>query len=250
MTKFLAAHHFESGNETAARSMLAITAQAAADAGSSTITHEAHKRFDELSAKNERPEQTREFISTFHKIENISVGEVIDGNGLETETETNTAELEREIIALYHEGKYEDAAEYAESSIAGIRQSTGGVARLLVLAAKCRIEIDDISTAREHCKSCLAILETTPDGGTKCMVLNTLAIISISSKDTAVGWNYLHQAAEIAANLSNEYRLLTITNISLLLQKSRPQEAARYKKAAKALSKSLHFSRFALEAFE
>ncbi len=141
-------------------------------------------------------------------------------------------------------------AELAESSIETIRQTSVGVARLWVLAAKARIEMDDISTAKEYCKKCLAILETTPDAETKCMVLNTLAIVSIVSRDTAVGWNYLHQSAEVASSLSNEYRLLTITNIALLLQKTRPQEAVRYKKAAKALCKSLHFSRFALEAFE
>mgnify|MGYP000900525234 CR=1 FL=1 len=247
---YLAAHHFESGNEAAARSMLAVTAQAASDVGSSSITEEAHKRFDELSAKNEKPEHTLELISTFNKIDGISSGEVTNGGSVDVESEVKIEEIEKEVIALYHEGMFEKAAELAESSIETIRQTSVGVARLWVLAAKARIEMDDISTAKEYCKKCLAILETTPDAETKCMVLNTLAIVSIVSRDTAVGWNYLHQAAEVASSLSNEYRLLTITNIALLLQKTRPQEAVRYKKAAKALCKSLHFSRFALEAFE
>jgi hypothetical protein len=247
---YLAAHHAESGNETAARSMLVVAAQAAGEIGS-TIAHEAYHRFNELAVQTtETTEQTREFISTFNTIEGIATPEIVTESKNDTaEIHIDTASIQKEIITLYHEKKYTEAAILAENTIERIAQSHNDMPKFLVLAAKSRIEMDDISTAREHCRACLELLESAPNAEISCIALNTLAVISILTRDTVLGWNYLRQAAEIATTVSNEYRLLTITNIALLMQKSRPQDAARYKKAAKALSKSLHFSRFALEAF-
>ncbi len=248
---YLAAHHHESGNDTAARSMLAVAAQAAGELGSIAIAQQAHEHFVAINTPaSESPEVTREFNTLFNSIEGTSITK--EGSGDDTPiltVETDIESVQADVITLYHEGRFEDAAELAENSLNDLRQSNSGYARLLVLAAKARIELDDITRAREHCLNCLSILESYPNLETHCMALNTLAIISVIAHETAAGWSYLHQAAEIATKLSNEYRLLTITNIALLMQKSQPQEAARYKKAAKALSKSLHFSRFALEAF-
>lgn len=248
---YLAAHHHESGNDTAARSMLAVAVQAAGEIGSILVAQQAHEHFAAISTPPaESPEVTRELNSLFNTIESTSIAK--GGSGEDIVGLANVTDIEAvqaEVIALYHDGRFEEAAELAESSLNDVRQSNSGYARLLVLAAKARIEMDDITKAREHCLDCLSILESDPNSETRCMALNTLAIISVIAHETEAGWNYLHQAAEIATKLSNEYRLLTITNIALLMQKSQPQEAARYKKAAKALSKSLHFSRFALEAF-
>ncbi|MBS1537150.1 MAG: AAA family ATPase [Bacteroidetes bacterium] len=247
---YLAAHNAESGNEEAARAMLVVAAQAAGEIGSSAVTIEAHERFNALTLPTESSEQIAQFNSTFESIEKkLLPEENSEEQSSISELSIDVKAIQAEIIELYHDGNFEQAAHLAESTVESLGKSGEDVAQLLVLAAKARIEMGDIPTAREHCHVCLEILESTPSFENSCLVMNTLAVISMSSGDVAQGWDYLHKAAELSTKLTNEYRLLTITNIALLMKKSQPQDAARYKKAAKALSKSLQFSRFSLEAF-
>jgi len=246
---YLAAHNAESGNADEARAMLVVAAQAAAEIGSAAITVEAHHRFDTLTIPNENSEQIQDFNSVFDSIERTLSAENNSEEATDEEKNIDGNALQLEIIELYHEQNFEQAAQKAENAVELLGKSGVAVAKLLVLAAKSRFEMSDVSIAHEHCQTCLEILKIAPNDEIYCLVMNTLAVISITSNDNTQGWNYLHQAAEITTKLTNEYRLLTITNISLLMKNSQPQEAARYKKAAKILSKSLHFSRFSLEAF-
>lgn len=245
---YLAAHHAESGNDTEAQKMLVVSAQVAADMGSTAIAHTAQQRLDDLFHTPEDSHQPirREMNAIIRQAHEES-GETLD-DAVFRLSDVDIEALQREIVALYHESKFSEAIQKAEVGLLDI-QDNADRARILVLLSKVRIEAGELLTARSTCTQALQLLMNHPNAETHCLALNTSASIAIALGEQNLAWENLQQAASLCGQLGNEFRLLTITNIATFVARSNPQEATRYKKAAKQLSKSLHFTRFAEDAF-
>lgn len=245
---YLAAHHAASGNDTEAQKMLLVSAQVAAELGSEAIADAAQEHMDVLfqsdpDANQPIRRELNAIVRTLHHEAENSPESTLPGYPL-----LDIAAVQQELVELYHNGKFTEAVQKAELAMLDIDDSDHK-ARILVLLARVRLAMGEPLTARESCTSAVSILVNYPNTETQCLALNTAASIAMILGEQAVAWENLHHAATLCAQLGNEYKLLTVTNISTLVARSSPQEASRYKKAAKQLSKSLHFSRFAEDAF-
>ncbi|MBK9249253.1 MAG: AAA family ATPase [Ignavibacteria bacterium] len=243
---YLAAHHAESGNEPEAQKMLIISAQVAADMGSAEIVHTAQERLVEMFHTVEEGDQPlrNEMNAIMHHVQN----DIDDEFAVVQINEIDIDLLQREIVELYHAGKFTEAIQKAEHSLIDIPDNADK-ARIVVLLSKAHLEAGELLMARTACSQAIQLLLNHPNPETHCLALNTSACIAISLGEHNLALENLRQAASLCNQLSNEFRLLTITNISTIVSRSSPQEATRYKKAAKQLSKSLHFTRFAEDAF-
>lgn len=245
---YLAAHHAASGNDTESQKMLLVSAQVAADLGSEAIAGAAQEQMDVLFQSDPdanqplRREMNAIMRMVHHESEESSEGSV------QRFPVIDIAAVQKEMVELYHSEKFTEAVQKAELAMLDIDDGEHK-ARILVLLARVRLALGEPLTARESCTSALNILVNYPNTETQCLALNTAASIAMFLGEQAAAWEHLRHAATLCAQLGNEYKLLTITNISTLIARSSPQEASRYKKAAKQLSKSLHFSRFAEDAF-
>ena len=246
---YLAAHHAASGNDTESQKMLLVSAQVAADLGSEAIATTAKTRLDELFQSDADTNQPirREMNAIVRHLHQES-GDIVDGTIAQGFTSIDIAAVQREIVEFYHAGKFTEAIQKAELAMLDLPENSDR-ARILVLLAKVRMEVGEPLASRDSCNQALKILVNDPNPETQCLALNTAASIAMFLGEKAAAWDNLQHAATLCAQLSNEFRLLTITNISTFVARSNPQEATRYKKAAKQLSKALHFSRFAEDAF-
>ena len=113
---------------------------------------------------------------------------------------------------------------------------------LLCMTAKVEINSGDIINAKAHLSEAEKLLEKEDNKSLSCLFLNINSALQNKQGHYARARKYLKRAADLAIELPAELRLLTLSNISVLLEKEDNSEAKVYKDAAKKLQEELEFN--------
>ncbi|MFA7325777.1 MAG: BREX system ATP-binding domain-containing protein [Candidatus Kapaibacterium sp.] len=116
--------------------------------------------------------------------------------------------------------------------------------QLLSIIAKSYISINDFATAENKINEATQLLKEKPNAQAECFILNTTALLDAEQGRTVQALEKLRLAARMSLKLPVELKLLTITNISKIVEQQDPEMSASYKKAAIALADKLNFADF------
>lgn len=116
--------------------------------------------------------------------------------------------------------------------------------QLLSIIAKSYISISDFTTAENKINEANQLIKEKPNAQAECFILNTTALLDAEQGRTVQALDKLRLAARMSMKLPVELKLLTITNISKIVEKNDPEMSASYKKAALALADKLNFADF------
>jgi hypothetical protein len=118
---------------------------------------------------------------------------------------------------------------------------------MLTIAAKCFLENNDLHEAEKYCHEALELIKNYKEPIPESFALNISAIIKAEKGDLDGAYFTLQAAARKSVNLPAEIRLLTISNIALLLKKWDDKKSDKYLSAVRKISKHLSFDEFAQE---
>ena len=113
---------------------------------------------------------------------------------------------------------------------------------LLLMSAKLEISSGDFPNAKKHIAEAESILEQELDKSLECLALNINAALHNKQGHYSRAGKFLRKAADLAISLPAELRLLTLSNISILLESDSPDEAIVYKAAAEKLKSELEYN--------
>ncbi|OGU96533.1 MAG: hypothetical protein A2475_01895 [Ignavibacteria bacterium RIFOXYC2_FULL_35_21] len=259
---YLAAHSAESGDKETAKSMLLIAAQSAQKFGNAGIIQEFYDNYssivqDDADKTQNNPEEEAlvEILrkSQIKLAESVDNGnqEVFENNGIKSESQDFLA-IRKTIVDYYHKGNFSSACDlansYIESQMDGLTVSDKS--QLYALVIKSYIEIGDIEKATNFCETALNLLEKSPDNIGECFVYNVCSILYSLKNQNDSAMKYLIEASRKALSLPPELRLLTLSNIALLMDKNKSGNANKYYDAARKVSSALNFQEFASDVFK
>lgn len=116
--------------------------------------------------------------------------------------------------------------------------------QLLSIIAKSYISISDFTTAENKINEATQLIKEKPNAQAECFILNTTALLDAEQGRTVQAMEKLRLAARMSMKLPVELKLLTITNISKIVEQQDPEMSASYKKAAISLADKLNFADF------
>lgn len=240
---YLAAHSSESGDKETADSVLAIAAAAAKKMG--IMQFAGHKieddddNYDEKGVKID-PTQIQGFGFGGNGDRNSS-GDSSPTN-LNSDPET-IEDARNRAVNMYLEGSYLQAADLLMKFYdnKGKELRINDSVLILTIASKCLIELKDFESAEQHLKIASDLINEERDLQAACFLYNTRAILEYEKKHYSQAQRYLDKAAKVAINLPPELRLMTISNVAIVLRKFSKEKSAQYFDAAKELAYMLNF---------
>jgi hypothetical protein len=252
---YLAAHSAESGDEETAKDMLLFSASTAEKYGSTEIIEQAYRNFerysgkvagDETSPRNEEfHEKMKELSERFDDTK--SIAEIPEGDIVTLDSGVLDFNMVRKtIVNDYNNGRYSEAIEKVNKYTENISEdfSKAEIAQLLALAAKCRIQSGEYDSAEDYVRSAMNVLENDKSSFAECFVFNVAAVLYSELDDFSRAYHYMDKAANIAVNLPDELKLLTVANLSLILKKITPEKSEKYFDAAVKMSEALNYKQF------
>jgi hypothetical protein len=112
------------------------------------------------------------------------------------------------------------------------------------MAARAEVELGRYTLASALCIKANDMLSSHPDEYSRCIVLNVQSILSQRQGNLPEALSHLHLAAQSSTELTDDLKLLTLSNVSLALRHSNPRQSRLFAKVAKQLCYSLHFYSF------
>ncbi|MEZ4725245.1 MAG: DUF2791 family P-loop domain-containing protein [Candidatus Kapaibacterium sp.] len=174
--------------------------------------------------------------------ENIN-GTIVVGNLSE---EFDFVLARNEVLDDMFASRYENAISKAEnlyhSNINRLRLIEK--VQLLSMIAKSYISLNDYTTAENMINEASQLVKEKPNAQAECFILNTTALLDAEQGRTVQAIEKLRLAARMSMKLPVELKLLTITNISKVVEVNDPEMSASYKKAAIGLADKLNFADF------
>ncbi len=268
---YLAAHCAVSGDEELAKEMVLFTAQASQKYGSPEVIRDTYDSYQKIGEKEFMYESANEknevaeipdnspFKSLMNQTQ-VSTGEEISGRGESSSPEIisgrfidfdDFAQAKNSIIHDFHNTNYYDAAtkamEYFENSIHELKNHEKIL--LLSIAARSYTAISEYDSAAVSLDQAMEILDVKNDPQSECFVLNSYALLHSARRQFAEAINYLKKAAQKAVFLSPELRLITLSNIGLVMQHIDPPKAKKYLAASRKLIITLNFNKFEKDIF-
>jgi predicted ATPase len=261
LAPYIAAHSIESGDEEQAKNMLVASATAANEFGNRTIIEETYQVFSSLESRSNKAVEDKR-LDVLQALLGMNTRETNDTDALDissggTSSESiqmglqssqsesvDTAIVQDDITELFTKGEYTHAVERAEEFLAEYAESIGHSdhALLLAMTARALTEEGRMAKAEEYCVKANEILDNHTDEGVRCYVLNATAILHLRQGQIASAWELLQESARIAVDLTDDLKLLTVSNIALLLQSHQPRVAKSFMRTAKKLAHALRFS--------
>lgn len=260
LAPYIAAHSIEAGNEEVARKMLLDSAHQAEDIGSEEIVSEAMRLFNELKS-SDVAEEKKELERIMQRMQ---------GNG-ETENDSNTDSalsqpgiesahtdapdvqvVRNDAMQFYFNGEFTQSEERIESFL----QSSGSFitaidyALLCAMASRACTENNRLAKAQEYIYTASEKLAQSPDDYAQAFILNAKAVLEFRLGNTQSAWELLQTSASLSTTLSEDVKLLTLTNAALLMKHNHTPQARSFEKTARALARSLHLSDFSEYTFE
>ncbi len=259
---YLAAHSTESGDNETARKMMIEVAKYAQKINNNELYNESMKNFVESNDETHSKEDLETEFKFQTKIISQTNSNVLNNENKENsnnnQSNSNPIDLiaesiKKEFISVrqifvsdYHNKKYnlvtQSANEYYELHKTSLRLIEK--VQLLTLIAKSYIEMNELNLAEEKIKEAALLIEGTKDFKSECFLLNTMANYYSAKSEDIKALETLKKAAQMSLKLPAELRLMTLTNIALILDKTDSSKAQVYFNASSKLTKSLSFSSF------
>lgn len=248
---YIVAHSIESGDTDTARAMLLEAAEAAEQTGSKDIVEESYRLFSMLPPQVETQRFQQE-ETAFEELRNRFREHADDSTDTLEQPAIETSEIDRPDVGVvrddameyFFSGDYDSALErigsFLESSAQYIEPSD--YALLLAMSSRIATEGNLFSEAQRYAAEAQTILSDSPNPYSMCYLLNALGVLSMRERNPQQAWLYFQRAAQSSADLSDDLKLLTLTNITMLLRESNPKQARKFERAAKQLCHSLHFT--------
>ena len=255
---YLAAHCAETGDNETAKDMLLITAETAQKHGNMDVVknaYDSYKAINALSGQNEEEDFSPlniAFKNILSQNENVLPinGETQNGNSVNRDNDLvdNIAfdAVRNSIVMDYHNGKYSLSAEKAITYLNSNEQNLDSISKvqLLMLAIKSFIDTGDLQSAKVNTNKIEQIAKDEENPIIDCLVNNIAGVFASSDNRKDEAMEYLQNAAKKAINLPSELRLLTLSNIGLVIQENDPERAEKFFKAVGKLSKKLNYIEF------
>ena len=174
------------------------------------------------------------------QVDNNFIGNGLSGSG----GSLSFSDVRRLMIRDFHKGEFQKSIqlgnEYFKTEFEYLTSSEKVL--LLCMTAKVEINSGDIINAKSHLSEAEKLLEKEENKSLNCLFLNINAALHNKQGHYARARKFLKRAADLAIELPAELRLLTLSNISVLLDKENNSEAKIYKEAAKKLQEELEFN--------
>ncbi len=268
---YLAAHSVVSGDEELARKMMLYSAKASQKYGSPEVirnTYESYQKiggnaFDFDSANDESEVTVVPDNSPFKSLMNktqASLDKETTGHGESPPADLASNQFihfddflqaKNSIVKDFHNENYFDAAtkanEYLEKNSEELKNHEKIL--LLTIAARAYTAIKEYNSATKNLNQAMEILDADSNPQSECFVFNSFALLHSSQQHFTEAIDYLRKAAKKAMFLPPELRLLTLSNIGLVMQHIDPAKASRYLEASRKLTVSLNFDRFEKDVF-
>lgn len=237
---FLAAHSSESGDKETAESVLMLAAKAAQEHGIRNFgaTSPQVEDYDEGEFEGEIPHKG--FDSSRQMLGNGAA------EAVSTQEPDNFESARANAVNLYINGSYMQAADIANKffeKAESLLNVTDKV-QLLTIAARSLIELGDFSSAEDRLSKAMAFVDEHKDTQALCFIYNTYAILNYEQEHYSQAYRYIDMAAKLAVNLPPELRLVTLTNISLVMKQYSMPRARKFYDAAEKLAELLNFRDF------
>lgn len=256
LAPYLAAHSIQSGDEETARKMLLETARFAEETGSGEIINEAFNQFKYLNSDNSKNEDLSPDMIAFKglltdKSQNVNAQHLnIENN--ETDKSNYPVDfnfIRRSIVEDYHNDLYSKAADLAISYLNTHEKTLkpSDQIQLLSLASKCFIELDDFQSASRYLNQADNILKNYNEPTSECLLLNTQAVLLVAQGRISEASELMKLAAKKAVQLPSELQLLTLSNITLIMDKMKDTKSDKFVNAIRKLSKRLNFEEFEMD---
>jgi adenylate cyclase len=205
----------------------------------------------ELAAASGNTDIMQQFTSSFTVAAQSKQNPDADHTKDDIKPESMTIfDLQKKVVDAYLMGNIGGGVELCQTWLHENHTAhAGDRAMCCALQARCLIELGELSHARQLCEQGFSLVQIMPNPIAECLLNNAMAIALHHENNDAAEY-YLLKAAQPSPFLSPAYRLMTITNISALLQNRSSNKAQKFKKSALELAKSLHFHTFINENFE
>lgn len=218
--------------------------------------------FSQALGDNEQVEKT---MNEFREIA-IQTGDnellsIIGGDAAEPESKTEVAgsggigggglgammsfaDLRKYIVRDYFKGDYVKSIQLSNDFIKNESEylTKKELTLLLLMTSKLEVNEGDFINAKNHLNQAEKLISEIEDNTLECIVLNINAALHNSQGHYSRAAKFLRKAADLAISLPLELRLLTISNIAILLEKESPDEAMIYKNSAEKLKSELEFN--------
>ncbi len=260
LAPYIAAHSNEAGDSETAKSMLLLAARAAQRFGNPDVIKEFYENFTSISSLTESgvsgPEE--EILSGMIQSFNTHEQENINGELSQTTNDKHPEfdihdfnTIRNAIVEYLHKSNFTAASglavSYLDNHNDGLELSA--VAQIYALAIMSFIGLHDLNKSDTYCRNALTLVEKSDDIIAECFIYNVCSIFYSIKKDEDEAQDYLSRIARKAMSLPPELKLLTLSNMALLMDKTNPKEAAGYFDAVRKISSELNFSDFAKDVF-
>lgn len=166
-----------------------------------------------------------------------------NGNGMGNSL-ISFGDLRKLIVRDYLKGEYLKPTKMSNDYLANEKEylTNREIILLLTMTAKLEISSGDYPNAKKHIIEAENLLEQEQDKSLECLILNINASLHNKQGHYSRAGKFLRKAADLAISLPAELRLLTLSNISILLESESPEEAIVYKNAAEKLKSELEYN--------
>ncbi len=258
LAPFVAAHSIVSGDEETAKEMLLLAAQGAKEIDGKEIIEKAYQVYQDISSGQKQNTENADSVifqellnRTVMSMPSIEAGEGKEGSTAGTNYPIDFSYLRRTVVDEFHKGKYNKAIELIETYLESHKENLkpSEESQLLSLVARCYVELEQLDEAKEKSQGAINVLENYKEPLPECFALNVDAIIDFQQGAHERAFYTLKKAAKKSINLPPEIKLITISNIALLLKSVDKQKAEKYLYAVRKLTKQLNYEEFALDVF-
>lgn len=167
------------------------------------------------------------------------------GNGLSgSGGSLSFSDVRRLIIRDFHKGEYQKSIQLGNQYYKTEFEYLTVSEKILILCMTAKIEVNagDIINAKKHLSEAEKLIEKEENKSLECLYLNINAALQNKQGHFSRARKFLKKAADLAIELPAELRLLTLSNISILLEKEEKTESKIYRNAAQKLQEDLEFN--------
>ena len=257
---YIAAHSSEAGDEETTKTMLLEAAKTANDLEAFEVVNHAFSSYLKMTGDDEESQKNSSVKLAFQELLRQSIKPVMiaDGNAGDTESLIEAGlfvdfhTLRKMVVDDYHNKDYSTAADKAityynsrEKELRPIEQ-----AQLIALTVKCYTELADYTAADKYAEQAIKLINSIKEPIADCFVMNAVALYYYAIHNEEEANKMLRTAAEAVIYLPQEMRLLTLSNIALILNKYSKTNSNKYLNAIRKLSRNLRFEELATDVFD